>query len=136
MFKTRIPSVTCLIVSLISIPWAQAFASDLPVTVTESGQSAAQAPTGITDSIRSAPQQYRLEARRQSVASTTEPNLLLGITAGALIVAGASLAAYGATSSCKGSHASSASCDKRTMIGTLALSGGATMLVLWALSRP
>ena len=119
MLKARVPSVTCLIACLISIPWTSAFAGEQP----------------ITDSIRDVSSQYRLEARGQSVATTTEPNLLLGVTAAGLIVVGAAMIAYGASSSCKGSHVSSAPCDRRAFLGALGFSGGAAMLAVWALSR-
>lgn len=119
MLKARVPSVTCLIVCLISIPWTSAFAREQP----------------ITNSIPEAAAHYRLEARRQSVATTTERNLLVGVTAGTLIVAGAAMIAYGASSSCKGSHVSSAPCDRRAFVGALGFSGGAAMLAIWALSR-
>jgi hypothetical protein len=84
------------------------------------------------------PSQYAMQSRgRQSVATTNEPKLLLGIAAGALIVTGVALLAYGATASCKGSDgATTSSCDKKTVIGAMGLSGGTVMLVVWALSKP
>lgn len=77
----------------------------------------------------------RLTRRSQSVASTTEPKLLLGAIAGTLIVAGVALLAYGATSTCKGSHPNDTTCDRNAVMGAVGLSGGTVMLVVWALSR-
>ena len=119
MLKPRVLSVTCLVVCLIGIPWTSAFAGEQP----------------ITNRALEASAQYRLEARRQSVATTTERNLLVGVTAGTLIVAGAAMIAYGASSTCKGTHVSSAPCDRQAFLGALGFSGGAAMLAVWALSR-
>lgn len=77
-----------------------------------------------------------LEAqRRQTVAQTNRPNVLIGIAAGAAIVAGVGLITYGASSTCKGKHGVN-SCGKRTLLGGMAVSGGTVTLVIWGLSRP
>jgi hypothetical protein len=87
------------------------------------------------------PSQFAMQSSRGrvSVADTHEPKLLLGIAAGALVVAGVGLIAYGATSTCKGLHADAAvtnGCDKKTLMGAMSLSGGLVTLVVWSLSRP
>ena len=82
------------------------------------------------------PSDARLLMRaRQNVASTNEPKLLLGVIAGALIVTGVALLAYGTTSSCKGNNPTDSTCDRNTVIGAVGLSGGTVMLVVWALSK-
>jgi hypothetical protein len=77
-----------------------------------------------------------LAARAQTVAVGNEPKLLLGAAAGAAVVFGVAMIAYGATSTCKGLHGeNTGTCDKKVVIGALSLSAGATTFVVWALSR-
>jgi hypothetical protein len=124
--------------------------------MTNAFASEAAAPEGIMNGIRSAsfgapaidapnftpvPSEFAMQTSRGrvSVADTHEPKLLLGIAAGALVVAGVGLIAYGATSTCKGLHADAATtngCDKKTLMGAMSLSGGLVTLVVWSLSRP
>jgi hypothetical protein len=119
-------------------------------------EAAAPAADGIMNGIRSAsfaapaidsqnfnpvPSEFAMQSSRGrvSVADTHEPKLLLGIAAGALVVAGVGMIAYGATSTCKGLHADAATtngCDKKTLMGAMSLSGGLVTLVVWSLSRP
>ena len=139
MFRTaRILQVTCVITCLVTVPLTNAFASERAAASTDNAQPA----TGIMNGIRSAsfgapaadadftpvPTQFAMQSRgRVSVADTNEPKLLLGIAAGALVVAGVGLIAYGATSTCKGLHADAATtngCDKKTLMGAMSLSGG------------
>ena len=138
--KTRVLAVTCLITCLVTIPWTHALASENRDFTTNEALSAPVVPSARADAAF-APvlSQYALLSRtRQSVATTNERKLLLGVVTGALIVGGASLMAYGATSTCKGQHSDAAttnSCDKQAVIGALALSGGIATLVIWSLSR-
>lgn len=166
MFRnTRVLPVTCLITCLVTIPWTNALASERQDFTAEQAQSqpvddstpgnAPATPDGVTNGIRNAsffvgglstgdagfspvPRQYAMQSRgRQSVATTTERKLLLGVVAGALIVTGVAMLAYGATSTCKGLNgATTNSCDKKSVIGAMGLSGGTVMLVVWALSKP
>lgn len=151
MFRTaRVFPVTCLIACLVVIPWTNALASERPDVTAGQAQ---RAPEGIMNGIKNVsfdapapdafkpvPSQFAMQSRgRVSVAETNEPKLLLGIAAGALVVAGVGLIAYGATSTCKGLHADAAltnSCDKKTLMGAMSLSGGLVTLVVWSLSRP
>lgn len=128
-----------------------AFASERAEATTE---EALPATDGIMNGIRTAsfgapamnadftpvPTQFAMQSRgRVSVADTNESKLLLGIAAGALVVAGLGLIAYGATSTCKGLHADAATtngCDKKTMMGALSLSGGLATFLVWSFSRP
>lgn len=145
MFRTaRVLPVTCVIASLVLIPWTNAFAAERPEGIMHGIRSAtfgeaALNPTPNPD-FTAVPSEFAMQRSRGrvSVAETNEPKLLLGIAAGALVVAGVGLIAYGATSTCKGLHADAAttnSCDKKTLTGAMALSGGVVTLVVWALSR-
>ena len=122
--KTRVLQVTCAITCFVVAPWTHAFAGE-------------HSPTPIRDSVRQAsfapaPSQQG----GQSVAATTEPKLLLGITTGALIVGGIAMITYGSTSTCKGREGlSTGACDRTALIGAFSFSGGAAMALLWALSR-
>jgi hypothetical protein len=147
-------AVTCLMVCLVATPWSNAFASERPAPVTEPTDSQpVDAPAPMTSGIRLSPvafgqlstepafslapaSSFLQSGRRQTVASTNEPKLLLGVAAGALIVTGVAMLAYGATSTCKGLHETTSSCDKKTVIGAMAVSGGTVMLIVWSLSRP
>lgn len=151
MFKAaRAFQVTCLITCLVTVPLTNAFASERAAASTEDAQPAA---AGIMNGIRSAsfgapamnvdftpvPTQFAMQSRgRVSVAETNESKLLLGIAAGALVVAGLGLIAYGATSTCKGVNGDPTktnSCDKKTMMGALSLSGGLATFLVWSFSR-
>lgn len=159
--KLRAFRVACVTACLITVPWTHAFGRERhdsavepaqapPVAVLEH-QSTGPGTPGILKSLRNVtfephgasapfstlPGGSALQQRgRQSVATTTESKMLLGIVAGSMIVGGMALMAYGATSTCKGSEgASTSACDKKAVIGALSFSGGVAMLVLWALSR-
>ncbi|MBI2189803.1 MAG: hypothetical protein HYU37_22205 [Acidobacteria bacterium] len=146
MFRDRpILPVTCVVLCLSLVPWTHAFAEQAqPIT------AAAQPSVGIRESIRQMsfaaaapapgpPSRLRdgVEERgRQSVATTTESKLLLGVATGALMVGGMTMMAYGASATCKGKQGESTSaCDRTALIGTMSFSGGAAMALLWALSR-
>ena len=79
------------------------------------------------------------EARlmRQVVATTNESKVFLGVAAGAAIVTGIALLAYGSSSSCKGKpgNATTGPCERLAMVGSIATGGGAATLLLWSLSR-
>jgi hypothetical protein len=148
--NARFMTVTCVIACLVAIPWTNAFASERPAFLPDPVAAPSPAAIGIRQSsvefgratvndaaLSLAPAPYALQARgRQTVATTNEPKLLLGVAAGALIVTGVALIAYGATSTCKGLHESTSSCDKKTVIGAMSVSAGTVMLVVWGLSRP
>ena len=160
MFRTvRVFLVTCVTTALIAAPWNNAFAGERK-TVTTGAQ--AQLPVaGLTSSkvfvtfgagsatenagtdgkiwnsaVAMVPGEARLMRARQSVAQTNEPKLLLGVIAGAAIVAGVAMVTYGAMSSCKAKHETSAPCDRYTLIGAMALTGGTVTLIVWGLSKP
>ena len=131
----RLLLVPCLIAAFITIPWSGAVAGERAlVTTTQQSQS-----VGDGQVWRSALALVPSESRmmRQSVASTNESKLLIGLIAGTAIVAGLGMVAYGATSSCKGRNQgnATATCDRITMLGAVGLGGGALTLALWALSR-
>ena len=151
MFRTvRVLQVTCLVAALVTVPMTPAFASERAEEATEGTQPAAD---GILNGIRSAqfgatslnadftpvPTQYAMQSRgRVSVAETNESKLLLGIAAGAMVVTGLGLIAYGATSTCKGLNADPTrtnTCDKKTMMGALSLAGGVATVLVWSFSR-
>lgn len=143
MFNSaRVLQVTCLIASLVTVPMTNAFASEPAADGIMNGIRSASfgAPATEHPNFTPVPTQFAMQSRgRVSVADTHEPKLLLGIAAGALVVAGVGLIAYGATSTCKGLHADAAttnSCDKKTLMGAMSLSGGLVTLVVWSLSRP
>jgi hypothetical protein len=130
--------VTCLTTALISLSCGDALAAPpdtLPVA-DRSQPVAVSNEQGNGTIWRSALALVPSESRvlKQTVASTNESKLLLGSLAGAAMVAGVALAAYGATSACKGTHGGS-TCDRTTVLGAMALSGGAVTLVLWSLSK-
>ncbi len=125
MFRTiRVFVVTTLTVALISLSCGDAFAGE--------GDSL-PAGTIWNSAVAMLPSTSR-GVMKQTVASTNESKFLLGSLAGAAIVAGVALAAYGATSSCKGAHGAS-TCDRNAVIGAIALSGGTATLFIWALSK-
>ncbi len=133
--------VACVTACLVLAPWANAFARE-GASNGDGGallQSLRQVRFDVPADMPFAavPSTYALQQRgRQSVATTNESKMLLGIVAGSMMVAGMALMAYGATSTCKGSEGTSTSgCDKKAVIGAMSFSGGAAMLVLWALSR-
>ena len=142
MFRSaRLLPVTCVIASLIFVPWTNAFASERPEGIMNGIRTATFGEASMNPDFTPVPSEFAMQRSRGrvSVAETNEPKLLLGIAAGALVVAGVGLIAYGATSTCKGLHADAATtngCDKKTLTGAMALSGGIVTLVVWALSRP
>ena len=130
----RVLLVTCLTAAFITIPWSGARASErgmLPTT--HPSQSLGEGHVWRA-ALALVPSESR--AMRQAVATTTESKLLVGLIAGTAVVAGVTMVAYGSTSSCKGSFGNNtATCDRIATLGAVALAGGATTLVLWALSR-
>ena len=138
----------CLIACLVLAPTSRAFASDrTPASADATPEEGAPAAPGetalprrIINGVRPASivlGELPAAQKRQTVATTNEPKLLLGIAAGALIVTGVAMITYGATSTCKGLHGEfTNSCDKKTVIGAMAVTGGTVMLVVWGLSRP
>lgn len=159
MWRTaRVLPVTCVITCLTAIPWNNALASERQDSTPSESRSqplddltrgdGQLAPEGATKGVREASlvlggvftvsdaeRSHLLTRTSQSVASTNEPKLLLGVIAGALIVTGVAMLAYGTTSSCKGSHPTDNTCDRNTVLGAIGLSGGTVMLVVWALSK-
>lgn len=137
MFRnTRVFPVTCVIACLVTIPWTPAAAS-APQDFRPETAETRPAP-GIREAALAIGATQSLQSRSlQTVASSNEPKLLLGVVAGALIVTGVAMIAYGATATCKGSQGEATNtCDKKTVMGAMALSGGTVMLVVWALSKP
>lgn len=142
----RLFPVTCVAACLVLGSWSKAFASDdsaRKTDVTRTRIATGFRPVSVFGEVPSElslslvpPLPPLAVQKRQSVATTNEPKLLLGIAAGALIVTGVAMITYGATSTCKGLHETTNSCDKKTVIGAMAVSGGAVMLVVWGLSRP
>ena len=133
--RARVFVVACLTAAFITIPWTGAFAGE-PAVIPSAVQSP---PLGEGKIWRSALAVVPTESPmmlRQTVATTNEGKLLVGVLAGSAVVAGAAMVAYGATASCKGRFGNStANCDRLTTIGAVTLGGGLTMLALWALSR-
>jgi hypothetical protein len=117
------------------VPSTHAFAQELQDVTT----APSPAPLGIRETIRQMSFAQAAPQGRggQSVATTTESKLLLGLATGGLIVGGITMMAYGASSSCKGKEASTGSsgCDRTAMLGAVTFSGGAAVALLWALSR-
>ena len=136
MFRSiRVFVVTCLTTALISLSCGDAFAG-VRVTLPTADQPQAGALSDgkiWTSAMALVPSESR-GVLKQTVASTNESKLLLGSLAGAAIVAGVALAAYGSTSSCKSAHGNS-TCDRNALLGAMALSGGVATLVIWSLSK-
>ena len=135
--------VTCLILSILISPWSQAFASERDVENIVTELKAATLVKGNDGRIvRTAsrlvpgliPSESRL-MRLQSVATTNESNLLIGVAAGALIVAGVAIGVYGMTSSCESRHQTDGTCARNKVMGSIGLAGGSAMLLMWTLSR-
>ena len=127
MFRTiRVFAVTSLTIALISLSCGDAFAGEGDTVALGNGKIWTSAMALVPSESRG--------VLKQTVASTTESKLLLGSLAGAAIVAGVALVAYGATSSCKSAHGNS-SCDRSAVIGAIGLAGGTAVLVIWALSK-
>ena len=127
--------VACLTAAFITIPFNGAWAGEREVSV----PAVQSRPVADGKILRSAMALAPAESRmmlRQTVATTNESKLLVGIVAGSAIVAGLTMATYGATASCKGRFGSSTkSCDRLSTIGAITVGGGGTLLLLWALSR-
>lgn len=131
--KFRVLRVACVTACLVAGPWTNVFGQELQ-------------PGALLNAVRNVsfgapadaqPSRYaRQERGGQSVATTTESKLLLGLVSGGLIVGGMTMMAYGASATCKGREGTSTTgCDRTAVIGAMSLSGGAAMLLLWALSR-
>ena len=136
MFRTiRVFVVTCLTTALISLSCGDAFAGERDTLPTADRPQAVALSNGKiwNSALALVPSESR-GVLKQTVASTNESKLLLGSLAGAAIVAGVALVAYGATSSCKSAHGNS-TCDRNAVFGALGLSGGVATLVLWSLSK-
>lgn len=141
MFKTaRVFLVACLVAAFTTIPWSRAFADEreivqpIPQTQTQTQTQALGDATVWSAALALVPTESRL--MRQSVATTNESKMLLGLVAGSAIVAGLAMAAYGATSSCKGSFGNTTrTCDRLLVMGAAGVGAGTTTLALWRLSR-
>ena len=136
MFRSiRVFVVTCLTTALISLSCGDAFADASDTLPTADQPQAVALSSGKiwSSALALVPSESR-GVLKQTVASTNESKLLLGSLAGAAIVAGVGLVAYGATSSCKSVHGNSA-CDRNAVFGALGLTGGAVTLLMWSLSR-
>ena len=134
--------VTCIVASLIGIPWHPAHASEPSPAGDGTSGEAQVVPAAITEgqiwstAYELVATESRLLTRAsQSVATTNEPKLLLGVIAGALVVSGVAMLAYGNTSSCKANHPTDSFCDRSMVLGAVGLSSGVVMLTVWALSR-
>ncbi len=133
--RTRVFVVTSLTTALISLTCGDAFAAGRDTLPTADQPHAVALSDGkIWKSAMALVGSEPRGVLKQTVASTNESKLLLGTLAGAAIVAGVALAAYGATSSCKGAHGN-ATCDRNAIIGAMGLSGGVATLVVWSLSK-
>lgn len=135
VFRTvRLLVVTCLTAAFILVPWSVALASERRLSpATQASQSAGDGKVWRS-ALALVPSESRV--MRQSVASTNESKLLLGLIAGTAVVAGATMVAYGRTPTCKGRFGNTAAtCDRITTLGAMALGGGAVTLAVWALSR-
>lgn len=133
MVKSR-PLLQVIVICLSLVAWTPAFAYERP----DATPAPAEAPGSIRETIRQMSfAEVAPEAPgRQNVATTTESKLMLGLATGGLIVAGLTMTAYGASSSCKSKQAPGTSgCDRTALIGTLTFSSGIAMALLWALSR-
>ncbi len=136
MFRTIRPFVVAsLTTALISLSCGDAFAGTTDTLPTADQPQAVALSNGKiwSSALALVPRESR-GVLKQTVASTNESKLLLGSLAGAAIVAGIGLVAYGATSSCKSAHGNS-TCDRTAVIGAMGLSGGTVTLVVWALSK-
>ena len=132
--RVRLLLVACLTAALTTIPWSGASATEHEILPAPQPSQALNDGKVWRSALELVPSEARL--MRQAVASTNESKLLLGLVAGSAVVAGLTMVAYGASSSCKGSFGNStAGCERITMLGAVAVGGGATMLALWALSR-
>ena len=135
MFRTiRVLVVTCLTAALISLSCGDAFAGERDTLPTADQPQVATSNGKIWNSALALVPSESRGVLKQTVASTNESKLLLGSLAGAAIVAGVALVAYGATSSCKSAHGNS-TCDRNAVFGAIGLSGGVATLVLWSLSK-
>jgi hypothetical protein len=130
----RLLLVTCLTAAFITMPWSGAFASERGIVPTTQPSQSLGDGQVWRSALALVPSESRM--MRQSVASTNESKLLLGLIAGAAVVAGATMVAYGRTPTCKGRFGNTtATCDRITTSGAMALGGGAVTFALWALSR-
>jgi hypothetical protein len=136
VFRTiRLFVVASLTTALISLSCGDAFAG-APNTLPTADQSPSVALGNgkiWSSALALVPRESR-GVLKQTVASTNESKLLLGSLAGAAVVAGVALVAYGATSSCKSAHGNSA-CDRTTVIGAMGMSGGMATFLIWKLSK-
>lgn len=128
----RILIIFCLATALVIIPWNAAFADD--------GTSAAPvvSPVGNGKIWKSALALVPAESRamRQVVATSNESKVLVAFIGGGAVIAGAAMAAYGSTSTCKGRFGNSTeNCDRLTIIGAATLGAGVATFAVWALSR-
>lgn len=133
MFRSaRVFVVTCLTTALISLSCGDAFAGERDTVSEPAGTAALGSGKIWRSALALVPSESRV--LNQTLARTNEPKLLLGSLAGAAIVAGVALVAYGATSSCKAGHGNAA-CDRNAVLGALSLSAGSVTLLMWSLSK-
>jgi hypothetical protein len=134
VFRVRLRSlvVTCLTTALISLSCGDAFAGDRTTLPEPAPAAALGSGTIWSSALALVPSESRV--MKQTLARTNEPKLLLGSLAGAAIVAGVALVAYGATSSCKAGHGNAA-CDRNAVLGAMSLSAGSVTLLMWSLSK-
>lgn len=126
-----------LVACLVAVPCTPAFAADTEGEHHASADGLALAPGGglLLDRLALVEPAQSPHVLNQSVASTSQHNFILGATAAALVVGGVALIAYSTTPSCKNGQVSNSRCDRDKVLGAVGVSGGAIMLVLWALSK-
>lgn len=132
--SVRVWLVTYLAAAFITIPWSGACANERGMVTTPQQSASSGGGRVWRSAVALVPSESRL--MRQSVASTNESKLLVGVIAGAAVVTGVTMLAYGATSSCKGKQGNTtATCDRIATLGAAGLAGGAITLVLWKLTK-
>ena len=129
--------VASLVACLVAVPCNSAFAADSDGEHQPPVQRLTLVPKGglLLDRLALVEPAQSPHVLNQSVASTSQHNFILGATAAAMVVGGVALIAYSTTPSCKNGQESSSRCDRDKVLGAVGVSGGAIMLVLWALSK-
>ena len=131
-------AVASLVACLVAVPCTSAFAAEPDVETHASAERPTLVPHGdllLLDRLALVEPARPPQVLNQSVASTSQHNFILGATAAAMVVGGVALIAYSTTPSCKNGQVSSGRCDRDKVLGAVGVSGGAIMLVLWALSK-
>lgn len=138
----RLLLVPWLTTCLITTAWNDVYASERGQAKREDVGSSAARDAGDGDgtiwraALELVPSQSpSLVRTRQTVASTNEPNFLVGIAAAAAVVGGVAMLAYGTTQSCQRNHPTGSTCDRTKVLGAVAMAGGSVTLIVWALSR-